>query len=97
MKLNKGMKGLSPVGDRVVEISCLEVWREISNYIDNDIDSELRARIEYHLKNCKHCTAILEGTSNTVRLLADGASINLPSGFSQRLQQKLANHVKRTT
>jgi len=22
----------------VIEISCLEVWKEISNYIDNDVE-----------------------------------------------------------
>ena len=82
------------MGQKVIEISCLEVWREISNYIDNDIAPELRARIEHHVKNCKHCTAILEGTSNTVRLLADDASFELPSGFSQRLQQRIATELK---
>ena len=27
-----------------VEISCLEGWREISNYIDNGIDPDLHSR-----------------------------------------------------
>jgi len=79
----------------VIEITCLEVWREISSYIDNDLDSDLRARIEYHLKNCKHCSAIVDGASNTVRLLADDKAFELPTGFSQRLQQRIANEIGR--
>ena len=35
---------------RVIEINCLEVWKEISNYLDNDVEPELRARIEAHLR-----------------------------------------------
>jgi predicted anti-sigma-YlaC factor YlaD len=79
----------------VIEISCLEVWREISSYIDNDLDPELRARIDYHLKNCKHCSAVFDGTANTVRLLADDKAFELPTGFSQRLQQRIAKEAKR--
>ena len=51
---------------RVIEISCLEVWKEISNYIDNDVEPKLRARMEAHFKMCAHCTAILNGTRNVV-------------------------------
>ena len=79
----------------VVEISCLEVWREISNYIDNDIDPDLRARLERHFKACKHCTAILEGTANTVRLMGDGEAFELPTGFSQRLQARISGETKK--
>jgi predicted anti-sigma-YlaC factor YlaD len=77
----------------VIEISCLEVWREVSNYIDNDVDPELRARIEYHLKSCKHCSAIVDGASNTVRLLADDKAFDLPTGFSRRLQHRIAKGI----
>lgn len=73
----------------IVEISCVEVWREISNYIDGDVNPELHARMEAHFKNCKHCTAIHDGTSNVVRLIGDGRAFELPVGFSQRLYSKL--------
>jgi len=79
----------------VTEISCQEVWREISNYIDNDVDPEQRARIERHLKNCRHCAAVAEGTSNAVRLLADDHAFELPAGFSERLKQRIVSHGKK--
>lgn len=72
-----------------VEISCLEVWRELSNYIEGDISPELRQRMADHFKVCEHCTAILDGTNNVIRLVADGKPFDLPSGFSQRLQQRI--------
>jgi anti-sigma factor RsiW len=73
----------------VIEMSCLEVWREISNYVDDDIAPELRARMEAHFKACAHCTAVLDGTRNVVKLVADGVEFELPDGFSQRLYTKI--------
>lgn len=73
----------------VIEISCLEVWREISNYVDDDVAPELRARMEVHFKSCAHCKAVLDGTKNVVKLVADGVEYELPSGFSDRLYRKI--------
>lgn len=74
----------------VIEISCVHVWREISNYIEGDLDPALRERISAHLKACAHCSAILDGTRNVVGLVADGKTFELPRGFSDRLKQRLA-------
>jgi hypothetical protein len=74
---------------KVIEISCLEVWREISNYIDDDIDAELRARMEAHFKVCAHCKAVLDGTRNVVKLVGDGVEYQMPDGFSQRLYDRI--------
>ena len=74
---------------RVVEISCLEVWREISNYIDGEIDADLRARMEAHFRVCAHCKAVYDGAKNVVKLVADGVEYQMPEGFSQRLYEKI--------
>ena len=73
----------------VVEISCLEVIRELSNYVDEDVRPDLRARIAAHLPTCAHCTAVYDGLRNTITLVADGRAFELPEGFSQRLRVKL--------
>jgi hypothetical protein len=72
------------------EISCQEVWREVSNYIDGDVSQELRQRIEAHVQKCRRCFLLIDETSSMVRLVANGTSFDLPSGFSERLRQRLA-------
>jgi anti-sigma factor RsiW len=74
---------------RVIEISCLEVWREISNYVDGEVEDDLRARMEAHFKTCAHCKAVLDGTKNVVKLVGDGVEYEMPDGFSQRLYEKI--------
>lgn len=75
----------------VIEISCVEVWRELSNYIDGVVDAELRLRMEEHFKSCEHCTAVLDGMRNIVRLAGDNRVFDLPAGFSERLKERLRN------
>ena len=72
-----------------IDISCHDVWREISNYIDGDVRPELKARMEAHFRTCTHCTAVLNGTMNVVRLIGDGVRFELPRGFSERLLERL--------
>ena len=75
----------------VIEISCIEVWREVSNFVDGEVDGELRARMEAHFKGCAHCTAILDGMKNVVKLVGDGVEYEMPAGLSSRLQDKIKN------
>jgi len=72
-----------------IEISCVEVWREISNYLDGEISRELHERMDAHFKACAHCTAVLDGTRNVVGLDGDGKVFQMPDGFSKRLYKKL--------
>jgi hypothetical protein len=76
-------------GMATIEISCVEVWREISNYLEEEISPEMRERMEAHFKVCSHCTAVLDGTRNVVELVGDGKLFPMPDGFSKRLYKKL--------
>jgi len=73
-----------------VEISCLEVIRELSNYINKDTMPKLRDQIHAHLPGCSHCTAVYDGLRNTITLTGDGRAFVLPAGFGERLRAKLA-------
>lgn len=72
-------------------VNCEHVWKEISDYLDDEIDPETRAAMEAHFRECKHCTAVLDGTRNVVQLYGDDRLFELPAGFSRRLQRRLAD------
>jgi predicted anti-sigma-YlaC factor YlaD len=71
-----------------VEIDCYAVRRELVNYMEADLTPELRTRVDYHLQNCDHCTAVYDGVRNVVQLLGNENAIDLPRGFSQRLYRR---------
>jgi len=78
-----------------IEISCVDVWREVSNYIDEVVDPTLRERMQEHFKGCEHCSAVLDGTRNVVRLVGDGKAFEIPRGFSNRLKKRLEENADR--
>ena len=76
-----------------IPVDCLQVFREISNYLEGDIAPDVRAKMEAHFKVCAHCTAVLDGSRNVVQLVGDGKAFDVPKGFSQRLYSKLDAHL----
>ena len=77
-------------------VNCEEVWREISTYLDGEVDPGLRAAMEEHFRECKRCTAVLDGTRNVVQLYGDERMFEVPLGFSYRLQRRLEESIQPT-
>lgn len=70
-------------------IRCEEVWRDISDYIDEDLDPVRQAALDQHFDECRHCTALLDGTRNVIGLYRDQRVLAPPDGFHERLYQRL--------
>lgn len=78
----------------IIEISCRAVWKLVSTFMDGGLEPELRTQLQEHLRKCNHCRAVVEGTDNLLRLVADGRMFELPSGFSERLRKNLGKMVR---
>ena len=74
-------------------VTCAQVLKELSNYIDGDIDPQLRAEIEQHLRGCRRCSVILDSTRKTLRIVGDERVFEIPLGYSERLHQFLAKKL----
>jgi len=77
-------------------ISCEEVWRDISDYIDEDLDPIQRAALDQHFVECRHCTSLLRGTRNVIGLYRDQRVLAPPDGFHERLYQGLGENTQRS-
>ena len=73
-----------------MKISCSEVRREMANYMEDDLDAELRFRIERHFRECDGCNALYDSIRKIVRLVGSREVIELPVGFSRRLHEHLS-------
>ena len=77
-------------------VNCKKAINEISNYLDGDLDNELRTIIQAHLGKCHHCHAVFDTTRKTIELYCDGKIFLLPDDVRQRLHDALrrrAQHV----
>jgi hypothetical protein len=75
-------------------VNCELVWREISNYLEGDVDAGLRAAMDEHIRGCQRCTSVLEGTRNVIQLFGDERMIEVPAGFGRRLEKRLAQNSR---
>jgi hypothetical protein len=80
-------------GNEAMVVVCEDVWREVSNYFDGELAPELRAGFEEHVRGCKRCSAVVDGTRNVIRLYSDPRMLEMPLGFSRRLHQRLQGDV----
>lgn len=85
--------GARHVAREIVEIECAEVWRQVSNYLDDAVDAGLRATMSSHFKECAHCSAVLDGARNVIKLVGDGRIFEIPAEASQRFYKKLNDHL----
>ena len=79
----------------MITLSCEEVRREISNYLDDDISPRMRRLLETHLEQCRKCAVLLDSTHNVLVLLADEQRFELPAGFGHRVKQMLAKEYEK--
>ncbi len=75
-------------------VNCEQVWREISNYVDGEVDSTLRLVMDEHFRTCQRCTSVLEGVRNVTQLYGDERMLEVPAGFSRRLEKRIARDVR---
>ena len=74
--------------------TCEQVWKEVSNYLEGEVDPGLRAAMDDHFQTCQRCRSVLEGMRNIVQLYGDERMIEVPSGFGRRLEKRLAQNAR---
>ena len=74
--------------------NCELVWREVSNYVDGEVDAALRSAMDEHFQSCPKCRSVLEGMRNVIRLYGDERMMEAPAGFGRRLENRLAQSVR---
>jgi len=75
-------------------VKCDDVWREISNYLDGDLDPEVKRAMDDHFAQCRQCVAVRDGMRNVVSLYGSEQMFTLPTGFHPRLHRRLVDQIE---
>jgi RNA polymerase sigma-70 factor, ECF subfamily len=59
-------------------VSCRHVTRQVSAYIDGQLDQQTRAKIEEHLKYCDRCSVVVDTTRKLLYVSGDEKVFDLP-------------------
>ena len=75
---------------------CLEMFKRLSEYLDNELDELTCNEIEHHVKECVPCFSCLQTLKRTVDLCKQTANKPVPEEFSQKLKEMIQNMPKTT-
>lgn len=68
---------------------CLEMFKKLSEYIDNELDGSACRALEQHLDECTACRICLATLRKTVTLCRHMDNAPVPEGLSVRLMERL--------
>ena len=70
-------------------LTCKDFLHELSDYLDESIDAELRAKLEKHITECPNCWVIADTTRKTVQIYKGMDPYPVPHEVEQRLMLAL--------
>jgi len=77
-----------------MDITCETVCREISDYLDDTVDSTLQAIMTRHFSECRQCKSLLDGMRNVVALYGNERLFEPAGDFDRRLRMWLTERVE---
>ena len=70
-------------------LTCKDFLRELSDYLDESIDAQVRAKLEQHITECPNCWVIADTTRRTIRIYKGMEPYPVPPDVQERLMAAL--------
>jgi anti-sigma factor RsiW len=72
-------------------VTCSEFLKELTDYLDDALDTRTRAELEEHLAWCHNCYVICDTTKKTIEIYRDSTLYELPDDLRTRLRSAIMN------
>lgn len=70
-------------------MKCKDVIREISDYLNGEMDPGLLGDLQHHLEKCEDCRVIVDTTKKTIEVYCNAEPAPLDAGVRERLHAAL--------
>jgi len=70
-------------------LTCKEFLQELSDYLDESIDAEVKARLEEHIALCPNCWVVCDTTKRTIKIYKGFEPYSVPADVESRLMAAL--------
>lgn len=78
------------MNNHIHEVKCSNMLGDLSEYIDGNLQNEMCAQIEEHMKTCENCRIVVNTLKKTVELYEKCSEASeLPGEVKERLFAKL--------
>ena len=76
-------------------MTCKEVIRDLSEYLDGELEPALVETLNRHMEHCEDCRLVVDTTRKTIEIYCDTSPLPLPEGVRDRLGQILAEKFRK--
>ena len=70
-------------------LTCKDFLNELSDYLDERVDADVREKLEHHIAECPNCWVIADTTKKTIRIYKGMEPHPIPADVESRLMQAL--------
>lgn len=70
-------------------MKCSDFLKELTDYLDNTMDSATKAELEEHLQWCHNCYVVCNTTKSTIEIYRDSHLYELPDELRTRIQSAI--------
>ena len=77
-------------------LTCKEFLQELTDYLDETVDAELRRKLESHISECPNCFVILDTTQKTIRVYKGMQAQEIPEQVHVRLMKAVERKLAAT-
>jgi anti-sigma factor RsiW len=74
-------------------LTCKDFLRELSDFLDENLDAEIRAKLEAHITECPNCWVIADTTRKTIRIYKGMEPYPIPGDVEERLMRALERKI----
>lgn len=72
-------------------MKCSDFLKELSDYLDNNMDTATKAELEEHLQWCHNCYVVCNTTKSTIEIYRGSELYELPEDLRGRLQKAIVS------
>ena len=76
-------------------MTCSEFLAMLDDLIDNEVNTNMRADLEEHLRGCEHCEVTLSTTRKTIQIYRSHEIYQMPENLRARLHQAIMSKCKK--
>jgi anti-sigma factor RsiW len=76
-------------------LTCKQFFEELTDYLDDKLDAQLRVKLEQHLSDCPNCWVICDTTKKTIKVYKGMEPCTIPPEIHTRLMAALEKKAKK--
>lgn len=66
-------------------MNCTDFLAQLTDYFDGQIDHDLLAQVQAHVRECHHCEVVLDTTRQTISIYREHEIYEFPAELRERL------------